>query len=134
MDQNGRLQGEGPPSVRMDASIEETALQEQQEHVEEPDQVTGSGHHGVKPEGVDDRPREKVTVVGAGKADDLPGEGNCPAKELAPPVVFHQQNPDEQDDYRALAAEDWGVLGETVVPDVRLDQMEEDEKGVGSQG
>ena len=55
-------------------------------------------------------------------------------KNWPPPVVFHQENPDEQDDNCALAAEDGRVLGETVIPDMCLNQMQEDEEGIGSQG
>ena len=126
--------GDGPPAVDVDAGEEQAALQQHEEHIEEADQVAGGGDHGVVPEGVDGGPGEEVAVVFAGELADGLADGHFLAEEQAAARVFHQQHPDEQDDDRALRGEDGDILGQAVVPDVGLGEVEQDEEGIGRQG
>ena len=88
--QHDHLQRRGPPAVEVDACVEQTALQQEQEHVEESDHVTAGRLHRVVPKGIDRGPGKKVAVVLAGEAYDLLTNGQLLAKEDAAPVVLHE--------------------------------------------
>lgn len=134
MDEHHDLERQGPPPVGVAAGEEQAALDEQQEHVEEPDEVALGVLGRVVPERVDDGPAEQVAVVAAGDADDPAGQRRLPAEEHAAAAVLHEQHDDEQQDDRALGAVDRHLLREAVVEEHALGQVQHDERGVHAEG
>ncbi len=129
-----QLQAQRPDPVGVGPGQEQAALDQDQEHVEEADQVTGGVEHRVVPEGVDRRPAEQVAVVLAGEVDHLRLHRHRCGEEHPAPSVLHQQHHDQQQDDRPLRAEDRHVLGQTVVEQLRLQLVQADEDQVGHQG
>ena len=85
------------------------------------------------PEGIDNRPREIVPMVLAGKLENALRDWQFLAEEEATPVILHEQDPDQQHDHRSLRTEDRDILRQPIVPDVRLDKVQENEQRIYTQ-
>ena len=55
-----------------------------------------------------------------------------PQKQAAA-LVLHQQDGDQHQDHRTLRGKNGNILGQAVIPDVGLDEMQQDEENVRSQ-
>jgi len=60
-------------------------------------------------------------------ADNILAERNPLAKEQTPARVLHQQHPNQQDDHGRLRAKDGHILRQAVIPNVRLNEVQQNE-------
>ena len=68
------------------------------------------------------------------EARDLLADRHSPTEKEPASPVFHEENPDEQEDDGVLGILRRMVLGESVVPEVRLNKVKGDEHGVECEG
>ena len=81
----------------------------------------------MEPERVDGRPGEHVAVVALHDVDRCARHPGPVAEEQAAPRRLHEQHHDKQQHHRRLRREHTDVLGEPVVEQVRLQNVQQDE-------
>lgn len=88
--------------------------------------------HWVIPECVNGRPGEVVAVVLSKRPSRLGHHAATDpvTKKQAASLILHQQDDDEQQDDRPLRALLGNIQSQTIVEDVRLNEVKGDEDGV----